>query len=143
MAVSALRAGLARRRPHTSDGGLIALGTLTKTLLWLAVIAVIGYDFLSIVTTQVTVRNDASEAASVGHDALRDSHDPQAAYRAVLHFASTHGDTLVVSGFATGPNNAVTVELRREARTMAAAYVPRIKNYTVGDAVARATDPAN
>lgn len=123
------------------DLGVIVVGTLAKVLLVLAVIGAIGYDAFSVTTTQLSLRDHAQQAAVVGHDAYRASGNPQAAYAAALKYAQANGDTLVRSGFSTGPNHTVTVQLRREASSMIAGHLPRVKEYTVATTTATASDP--
>ena len=130
-----------RTRALRGDLGVIVVGTLAKMLLLVAVIGAIGYDAISVTTTQLTARDHAQAAAQAGHDAYRASGTVKAAYDAALSYAEKHGDTLVRAGFSTGPNHEVTVELRREATTLIAGLVPRVKNYTVADATASAADP--
>lgn len=123
------------------DLGVIVVGTLAKVLLVLAVVGIVGYDAFSVTTTQLSVRDHAQQAAIVGHDAYRASGSPQAAYAAAVKYAQANGDTLVRSGFSTGPNHTVTVALRREAPTVIAGHLPRVKDYTVVVTTATASDP--
>lgn len=129
-----------RTRPR-GDLGVIVVGTLAKTLLFIAVIGAIGYDAISVTSTQLTLRDHAQQAAQAGHEAYRAYGTVQAAYAAALKFAQDNGDTLVRSGFSTGPDHTVTVELRREANAVIADRIPRVKDYTVADATASASDP--
>ena len=132
-------------RPRTPRGdlGVIVVGTLAKVLLLVAVVGAGGYGAVSGPATQLAARDRAQGAARAGHDAYRSTGTPQAAYAAALSYAQEHGDTLVRSGFSTGPNHTVTVEVRREANAFVADLVPRVKDYTVADATASAADPAN
>lgn len=114
-----------------SDAGLLVVGTGIKLLALLAVIGVTGYDGISMVATHMTAKDDADQAALAGNTVLDHRGTAQAAYDAVVSFAHDHGDVVIPAGFAIGPNNAVTVELRRVAHTIAAAHLPRIKDYTV------------
>jgi hypothetical protein len=116
------------------------VNTLVKTLFWVALVGFVGYDAISIAVTQMSVRNDAQEVAIIATDTLRDTKSVQATYAAVVAYASKHGDTVVPAGFSTGPHNAVTVELRRTAKTFLASHLPRVSQYTVGDASATASD---
>ncbi len=123
------------------DLGVIVVGTLAKVLLVLAVVGVVGYDAFSVTTTQLSLRDHAQQAAVVGHDAYRASGNPQAAYAAALAYARQNGYTLVRSGFSTGPDHRVTIELRREAPTVIAGHLPRVKDYTIAVTTATASDP--
>ena len=120
---------------------VIVVGTLAKMLLFVAVIGAVGYDAISVTTTQLTLRDHAQQAAQAGHEAYRAYGTVQAAYAAALAFAQENGDTLVRSGFSTGPNHTVTVQLTREANAVFADHLPRVKDYTVADATASVADP--
>lgn len=123
------------------DVGAVVVSSLVKTLFWIALLGLVGYDLISIGVTQMAVRNDAQQAALIATDTLRSSKSVSAAYAAVVEYARKNGDTVVPSGFSTGPHDSVTVELRRTARTFIAVHLPRVSQYTVGEASATASDP--
>lgn len=125
------------------DLGLIVVSTLVKTVFWLAVVGLVGYDLISVAVTQFTVRNDAQQAAQIAHDTLRETKSVEKAYAAVVAFATSNGDTVVPAGFSTGNHTTVTVELRRTAKTFVASHLPRVSAYTVGDVSATASDAVN
>ena len=131
----------APRSPGRGDHGVFVLGSLLKTVLWVALIGVIGYDLISITTTQVTVRGDAQQAATVGSDTLHDTGDVTKAYAAVVAYARAHGEIVVAQGFTTGPHYAVTVELRGTAKTLVTSHLPRISAYAVSDVTATSSYP--
>ena len=133
----------ARRGRRRSDDGVIVVGTLAKVLLAFAIIGTLAFDGCSMMAAQVSVLDDAQQAAQAGHDAYANSGSTQAAYAAVLKYADAHGDVVVRQGFSTGPHHTVTVELQRTAKTVFAHYVPKVKTYVVADAVSRATDPVH
>jgi hypothetical protein len=133
----------ARARGRRSDAGLLVIGTLTKLLLFVAVVATFGYDALSMLVTHVGVDDDAQEAATAGHDVLANHGTPQMAYAAVLKYAQEHDDQLVPGGFVIGTGNAVTVVLRREAHTIVSSHLPRVQNYVVATSTATSRNPLN
>jgi hypothetical protein len=128
-------------RRRANDAGAILVSTLTKVLLVLAVIGTIGYDSLSIFTTQYRVRDDAVQAALAGNIALHTTGSPAAARAAVIRYAAQNGDVIVRQGPAPDRKNGWYVELRREARTIVASYVPRAKDSIVATASSTASDP--
>ena len=136
---------MTRRHRQRDDAGLVLLTTVTKVLLTLSIVGAIGYDSLSILTTQYSVRDDALAAAQIGHDALHSTGTASAAYAAVLAYAKEHGDIVVHQGLSkTSPRkNTWTVELKKQARTMVASHVPSVKNYVVATASSSASDPLN
>lgn len=128
-------------RLWSEDAGVLVLGTLTKLLLMLAVLATVGFDTISITATQLTVRDHAQVAAQIGHDVLQDKGTPQAAYAAVLEYAKGSGDTVVPKSFTVSSKNTVTVTLRRDAATIAARFVPKANTYVTAIATGTATNP--
>jgi hypothetical protein len=133
---SSSRSSIAR-----SDAGAIVVGTLAKLLLMLSVVGAVGYDSISIAGAQIGAQQDAQEAALRANTVLAGRGTPEMAYAAAASYAKDHGDTLVASGFKIGTRHAVTVELRREAHTIVAGFVPRVKQYTVAVATATFQDP--
>lgn len=131
----------ARQRSRRSDAGVLVVGTLTKLVLFLAVVGTFGYDAISITAAQVGVRDDAQEAALAGHDVLMNHGTPQMAYAAVLSYAKEHDDQILPSGFVIGTGNSVTVVLSREAHTIVSSHLPRLKDYVVATSTATARDP--
>ena len=117
------------------------VSSLVKTLFWVALVGLVGYDLISVAVTQVMVRSDAEQAALIATDTLRTTKNVDAAYAAVVAYAAKNGDTVVPSGFSTGPHNSVTVEFKRTARTFIIVHLPRVSQYTVGQASGTASDP--
>jgi hypothetical protein len=127
-------------RLRVEDVGVIVVGTLVKVLLVVGVLAVIGYDSVTMTINSLSLKEDAQAAAQEGHQVLHDRKDPQAAYNAVVRFAQEQGLTVVPQSFAVSARNTVTVELRREAPVVLARYIPRINTYVVATATASASD---
>jgi Tfp pilus assembly protein PilV len=127
-------------RLRVEDVGVIVVSTLVKVLLVVGVLAVIGYDSVTMTINSLSLKEDAQAAAQEGHQVLHDRRDPQAAYNAVVRFAKEQGLTVVPQSFAVSARNTVTVELRREAPVIIARYIPRINSYVVATATASASD---
>lgn len=127
------------RRTH--DAGAILVTTVTKVLLVLAIIGMAGFDTLSIVSSQVRVRDDAQQAALVGNNALHQNGGVAGAKNAVLRFAAENGDVVVRQGPVPNVKNGWFVELRREARTVVAGHLPKIQSYVVATSSATVSDP--
>jgi hypothetical protein len=127
-------------RLRVEDVGVIVVSTLVKVLLVVGVLAVIGYDSVTMTINSLSLKEDAQAAAQEGHQVLHDRRDPQAAYTAVVRFAKEQGLTVVPQSFQVSARNTVTVELRREAPVILARYIPRINSYVVATATASASD---
>jgi streptogramin lyase len=139
--ISASSSVTARARRHDQDAGVILVSTLSKVLLVLAVIGMLGFDSLSIAATQFHVRDDAVGAALAGNVALHSTGNTEAAKRAVLKFAADNGDVVVRQGPAPDRKNGWFVELRRDARTIVAGHLPKISTYVVAISSSTASDP--
>jgi len=117
----------------------VLLGALTKLTLAVAVIGTMGYDAISITTTQLTTQDHAQQAAVLAHDALTLKKSSKAAYAAVVKFAKENGDT--VEAFKVTKDRVVIVTFTREARTIAASHLPKVKDYIVATGTGTASDP--
>jgi len=126
---------------RSRDSGVILVSTLAKVLLVLAVIGMMGFDSLSIVSTQVRVRSDAEQAALVGNTAMHQSGSQAGAKAAVLKFAAQNGDVVVRQGPVADRKNGWFVELRRDARTIVAGHLPKISSYVVATSSSTVSDP--
>ena len=69
---------------NSRDRGDMVVGWLAKIVVVLAVVAVIGYDTVTTIQGQVTVRDQAGSAAEAGYDSYAASHNVQTAYQAAL-----------------------------------------------------------
>jgi Tfp pilus assembly protein PilV len=136
-AVSRLRSRLAALR---GEAGAVLLSSLVKFVVVVAIIGVVGYDGFSIAHTQVSVRDDAQQAAQVAHDALRNRSTPQEAYAAALAYAKAHGSTIATNGFQVGADNSVTVTLTATAKTFVAGRIPALHDYVSPSATASAAN---
>jgi hypothetical protein len=129
------------QRLWTEDAGVVMVGTLTKLVVVLGLIGAAGFDSISIVATQMSLRDHTQVAAQIGHQVLHDKGTPEAAYAAVVKYAKSNGDAVVAKGFAVSARDTVTVTMRRDASTIAAKYLPGISSYVTSTASATATNP--
>ncbi|MFN8167929.1 MAG: hypothetical protein U0S36_04000 [Candidatus Nanopelagicales bacterium] len=117
------------------------MSTLAKVLVVVGLLAVAGYDSVVMTINSVSIMDQAQAAAQIGHQVLHDRQDPQAAYNAVVRYAKENGLTVVPQSFAVSSRSTVTVEVRREAPTIAAHHLPKVSTYVVATAVGTASDP--
>ena len=115
------------------------LGALTKLTLTVAIVGTIGYDAISITTTQLTTQDHAQQAAVMAHDALTTKKSSKAAYAVVVKYAQENGDT--VEAFKVTKDRTVIVTFTRQARTIAASHLPKVQNYIVATGTGTASDP--
>ncbi len=122
------RPGTARR--WADERGAILVSSLVKLVLVVGIVGVVGYDSLSIVRTQVELRDEASQAAQVAHDALREHATVQEAAAAAVAYATAHGATVPRGGVAVAKDGSVTVTLTATAPTLVAGRISALDEYT-------------
>jgi hypothetical protein len=108
------------------ERGDMVVGWLVRIVIILAVLAVIGYDAITTVQAQITVRDQASSAAVAGYDNYAWSHNVEAAYQAALADAhsSNTADVIVPSDFVVSSDGSVTLKMSRPVHTVFAHYLP-------------------
>lgn len=111
----------------TSDRGDIVLGWLTRLVLGLAVVGLIGFDLVSLGATRFQAEDHAQSAARAAAEVYRGPSDLQAAYDAAVGEVLEHGDTIDPTTFAVAPDRTVTLTLRRAAPTLLLEKVPPLR----------------
>jgi hypothetical protein len=112
------------------DRGDIVLGWLTKLVATLAVLGVIGFDAISLVSTRFQAEDHAQTATRTASETYRSSQSLQAAYDAAVAEVAVHGDTIDPTSFTVGTDGAVTLTLRRTASTMLVEKVGPLRDWT-------------
>ena len=102
----------------SDDRGDIVLGWLTKLVVTLAVLGVIGFDLISLGTARFQAEDHAQTAVRAASEVYKTPNDLQAAYDAAYAAVAEHGDTIDAQTFSIGPDGRVTLTLRRTAATM-------------------------
>lgn len=108
------------------DRGDIVMGWLTRLVVGLALVAVIGFDAVTVGMATVSTQDQANGAAVAARDAYAEHHDLQAALLAAQSKARTTNDSnIVVPGsLAVARDGSVTLRLERPIHTMVAHYLP-------------------
>ena len=102
------------RRDSASERGDIVLGWLTRVVVTLAIIALIAFDGIAIVTARLGVTDDAQSAAEAANAAWNEHHgDAQVAYDAAAAYAEQHGEECPVKDFSVSANGLVRLRLFR------------------------------
>lgn len=102
----------------TSDRGDIVLGWLTRLVLVLSVLGVIGFDLVSLASARFQAEDHAQSAARAASSAYQGLGDLQAAYDAAYAEVAPHGDTIEAPSFTVAPDGTVTLTLHRLAPTL-------------------------
>lgn len=105
------------------------VGWFTRVLVVLAVLAVVGFDGVSILSAHLSAQDDANNAASDAASTWSDSHDPGKALVAA-EGALSHGESIVPGSLQISPNGATTLKVTREAKTLVAHDIGFLKGET-------------
>ena len=112
----------------SGNRGDIVLGWLTKLVVALAVLGVIGFDGISLVQARVQASDRANTAAAAASDEYREHKDVQQAYNAA--FATVPGDdTIETATFRVTPEGAVTLRLHHVATTLVLRHIGPLKHW--------------
>jgi hypothetical protein len=108
------------------DRGDILLGWLTKLVLALGVVALLGFDGVTVGLATVSVQDQANTAAAAGRDDYAMHHDPQRAYQAALGAAkaANAADLIKPLEFTVTSTGEVNLTLTRPIHTVVAHYLP-------------------
>ncbi len=119
------RVRLSDRRTR-GDRGDMVVGWLSRIVLVLAVIAVIGYDAVTSIQANVTATDQASTAAQAAVSTYTTTKSVQSAYQAALQSAkeSNPANTIAPSAFTVSTGGIVTLTIRRPIHTLVAHYLP-------------------
>lgn len=100
------------------DRGDIVLGWLTKLVVVLALLGVVGFDLISLGTARLRAEDNAQSAARAADASWKSAKDLQQAYDAALAEVVKDGDTIDPQTFTVSPEGGITLTLRRTAPTM-------------------------
>jgi len=117
------------RDEHVRDEGGIVLGWLTKLAIALAIVAVLMFDVLSVVTAKMSVQDQGAAAAMTASDTFVRTHDPKQALDSAQQAItdSNPANVLDVSAFRIDRDGTVHVRVTREAPTLVAHYVGKLR----------------
>jgi hypothetical protein len=113
-----------------SDRGDVVLGWLTKLVVTLSVLGVVGFDLVSLGAARLQAEDHAQSAVRAASSAYRTPTDLQAAYDAAAAEVAEHGDTIDPRSFTVAPDGAVTLTLHRTAATMVVEKIGPLRDWT-------------
>lgn len=115
-----------RRR---GEHGEVVLGALSKLVVSLTAVAVLGFDAVSLVVTPFSAEDAAVEAARAAALTYRDSRNLQLAYETALASVTDDGGTIDPTSFLLGADGSITLTLQSEATTLLAHRVERLDDW--------------
>lgn len=115
-----------RMERSTRERGDIVLGWLTRLVVALAVVALLGFDAVQVGLANVQLQDQANDAATAARDAYAQHHDVTEALAAAQTSAhEANADDLVVkNSLSVQPDGAVSLQLTRPIHTAVAHYLP-------------------
>jgi hypothetical protein len=121
-----------RHRRHSDDeeDHDVVLGWLSKLVLVLSVLGLLGLDGFAWVSARVGAEDSAEKAGRAAASTWASSKHLQAAYDAALAEVAASGDAIDPASFTAAPDGTVTLTLRREADTLVLHRVPRLRHLT-------------
>jgi Tfp pilus assembly protein PilX len=118
-------------RSLREDRGAMRLVTLTRLVVILGIIGVLGYDTFACMSTRVSTENDAQNAAFAASQAWHNTQNIDQAYQAaVTEVANNPGETVEQTGFTVDPDGTVHLILDRTAKTIVFAHIGFLKHWT-------------
>ncbi|WP_426564221.1 hypothetical protein ACPPVT_22320 [Angustibacter sp. McL0619] len=131
------------RHEHVRDQGGIVVGWLSKLAIGLAIIGVLLFDVISVVTAKMSVEDQGATAALNASDIWARTHDDKKALETAQQTVSAANPTNVldVSTFHIDPDGTVHLRISRQAPTLVAHYVGRLREISdvSADAFGRST----
>ncbi|GAB2678429.1 hypothetical protein [Thalassiella azotivora] len=125
-----------RRRAPRGDTGDIVLGWLTRLVVAFAVLGLVLFDLLSVVTARLSVEDHAVLVARESSERYRATGDLQATYQhavTVAADADVH-DVVPAEEFRVGRDGSVTVTVRRTATTLVTERIGWIDHWATVEA---------
>ena len=113
----------------TSDRGSIVLGWLTKLILVLSVVGLLGFDLISLGTARLQAEDHAQAAARAAVQAYSGPRSVQPAYDAALAEVVAEGDSIDAPSFSFAADGSVTLTLRRTAPTLLVRKISALRKH--------------
>lgn len=123
------------------DAGVLVVGFVIKLALVLGLVAVVGYDAISLVHTRLTAADAANTAAAAAAENYRGSRNIQLAYNAALAAAGSPDATIDTGTFKVAPDGGVSLRLHLHATTLLVHRIPPLRSWEDASEVGTAGPP--
>jgi hypothetical protein len=114
-----------------NDRGAVRLVTLSRLVVILAILGVIGYDGFSIMSSHVATENDAQTAAYAASQAWHNTPNIDLAYEAAVDSLAGKDDTVLTQDFTVDPDGTVHLLVRHTAHTLVVQRIGALKHLGV------------
>lgn len=118
------------RAPAGELGGIV-VGWLTRLTVVLAVVGLIAFDAISIISSRLSLEDVGNQAARSASETWQRTHDIRASLASAQQTASdANADTSVVTtSLRVDPDGTAHLTVTREASTLVARYIPPMRNW--------------
>ena len=118
-------------RTPSGDVGGIVLGWLTRLTVVLAVVGLIAFDGISIISSRLSLEDVGDQAARSASETFERTHDIRAALASAQQTATeANADTTVVTNsLSVDPDGTAHLTVVREASTLVAHYIPPMRSW--------------
>jgi hypothetical protein len=107
--------------PVDIDGGSIVVGWLTRIVVVMAIVGVIGFDAMAIVQGHVAASDEADEIAQDAHETWAETHNVDKAFATANGEVKAKGDRIPKGGFTIEPKTGlVTLQVQHSVDTLLA-----------------------
>lgn len=113
-----------------AEQGSIVLGWLTKLVLGLALLSLVLFDGIALMSASLNASDHANTAASVAADVFKTTNSAQASYNAAAAEAAKNLESIDPSSFKVDSTGHVTLTVDRDASTIWMQKVGFLKKYT-------------
>jgi hypothetical protein len=120
-------------RTTGNDRGAARMITITRLVIVLAIVGVLGYDGFSIMSAHVNTENDAQTAAYAASQAYnsQSNHNLPAAYAAAVASVRGKGETVLTTGFTANADGTIHLTVQRIAPTVVIKHFGSLHSWTV------------
>ena len=113
----------------TSDRGSIVFGWLTKLVVALSLVGLIGFDLVSLGASRLRAQDAAQAAARAALEVYTGPKDLQAAYDAAAAEVLPDGHTVDPQSFGFAVDSSVTLTLHSTAPTLLVRKIPALEQH--------------
>jgi hypothetical protein len=113
------------------DRGSIVMGWLLRVALTLALLAVVGFELLSIAVTHVAVTDIGAQSADAAQTSWSEAHDVTAAYEAAEAYAESQGATIARHSFGVNSDGSMRFVVRKTAPTLVLSHIKQLAKWAV------------
>lgn len=121
-------------RQLRDDRGALRLVTITRLLVILAIVGILGYDTFAVMSCHVSTENDAQNAAYAASEAWHNNNQNiELAYEAARAAITNPNETVLTSNFTVDPDGTVHLIVQRTAKTIVFGHLSFLHSWVVAD----------